>query len=86
MTEKIVTSLGIKIPARDLKYSDSKAPLQSLFNLWIPLARSLLNMVVEYLPSPQNLAEEKVVNLICAKTRQFKTLPIETQKLRDGLY
>lgn len=85
MTEKIISSLNIKIPPRDLKYSDPKAPLQSLFNLWIPLARSLLNMVVEYLPSPRNLADDKVLNLICAKTRQFRTLPTETQKLKDGL-
>ena len=83
MTEKIVNSLNIKIPARDLKYSDAKAPLQSLFNSWIPLSKSLLNMVVEYLPSPRDLTDEKVLNLICAKNKKFKTLPSETQKLKN---
>ncbi len=86
MLEKILTSLSIKIPPRDMKFTDPKIPLQSLFNTWLPLSKSLLDMVVKYLPSPIDLTTEKVEHLICSNSSQFKLLPLETQKLKDGLY
>jgi ribosome assembly protein 1 len=52
MIDKILTSLNIKILPRDLKSTEAKIPLQSLFNSWIPLSKALLDVVVEYLPSP----------------------------------
>lgn len=82
MIEKICNSLNIKISPRDLKNTDAKVPLQSLFNSWLPISKAVLDMVIEYLPSPLDLTEEKVEHLICPKARQFKTLASETQNLK----
>jgi ribosome assembly protein 1 len=84
MLEKILASLNIKIPPRDMKFNDPKIPLQSLFNTWLPLSKSLLDMVVKYLPSPVDLTSDKVEHLLATDSNAFKLLPIETQKLKDG--
>lgn len=84
MMEKIITSLNIKIPPRDLKSTEPKAALQSLFNSWIPLSKAVLDMAVEYLPSPLELTEEKVEHLMCSKSNNFKCLPIQSQNLKEG--
>ena len=83
MIDKILTSLNIKILPRDLKSSDAKISLQSLFNSWIPLSKALFDVVVEYLPSPLDLTNEKVEHLMCSKSNQFKFLPLETQELKN---
>jgi len=82
MIDKILTSLNIKILPRDLKSIEAKIPLQSLFNSWIPLSKALLDIVVEYLPSPLDLTNEKIEHLMCSRSNQFKLLPIDTQKLK----
>jgi ribosome assembly protein 1 len=86
MLEKISNSLNIKIPLRDMKFNDPKTPLQSLFNLWLPLSKSLLDMVIKYLPSPVDLTSDKVEHLISSNSNQFKLLPIETQNLKNGKF
>jgi ribosome assembly protein 1 len=83
MTEKILTSLNIKLPARELKYTDVKGPLQALFLNWMPLGRNLLDMIVEMLPSPTQLGALKVEQLMCSKMKPFKSLPIQTQQLKE---
>ena len=82
MTEKICTSLNIKMNQRDLKYSDPKGPLQALLFNWLPLGRNLLDMIVEILPSPLEMTSEKVEHLICTNMKPFRSLPTETQALK----
>ena len=84
MTEKIINSLNIKMSPRDLKYTDPKGPLQSLFTNWLPLGKNLLDMVVEVLPSPLDMTSDKVEHLMCSKMKIFKYLPKETQELKNG--
>ena len=69
---------------RDLKYTDPKGPLQSLFTNWLPLGKNLLDMVVEVLPSPLDMTSDKVEHLMCSKMKIFKYLPKETQELKNG--
>jgi ribosome assembly protein 1 len=83
MMDKIIASLNVKILPRDLKSTEPKQALQSLFNNWIPLSKALLDVVVEYLPSPLDLTNDKVEHLMCSKLKQFKMLPVETQKLKQ---
>jgi ribosome assembly protein 1 len=83
MIDKILTSLNIKILPRDLKSTEAKIPLQSLFNSWIPLSKALLDVVVEYLPSPLDLTNEKIEHLMCSRSNQFKLLPVDTQNLKN---
>lgn len=86
MTEKILESLKIKLAPRELKYTDPKGPIQALFINWLPLGRNLLDMIVETLPSPLEITSDKVEHLICNKLKPFKSLPKETQDLKNGLY
>jgi ribosome assembly protein 1 len=86
MTEKILESLKIKLAPRELKFTDPKGPLQALFINWLPLGRNLLDMIVETLPSPLEMSSDKVEHLICNKLKSFKSLPKETQNLKNGFY
>jgi hypothetical protein len=76
MTDKILTSLNIKLPARELKYTDPKGPLQALFLNRMPLGRNLLDMIVEMLPSHIQLSAFKVENLMSSKMKPFKLMAI----------
>lgn len=83
MTEKIISSLNIKVTPRELKYADPKGPVQAVLFNWLPLGRNLLDMIIEILPSPLEITGEKVENLICSNLKPFKTLPPETQALKN---
>ena len=86
MTEKILASLNIKLPTRDLKYTEAKGPLKALFVNWLPLGKNLLDMVVDLLPSPLEITSDKVEHLMCSKLKAFKNLPKKTQELKNGSY
>lgn len=86
MTEKIINSLSIKIQPRELKYTEPKGPLQALFLKWLPIGRNLLDAIVDILPSPMEITNEKVEHLICSKMKPFNSLPKETQLLKNGIY
>jgi ribosome assembly protein 1 len=83
MTEKILNSLGIKLQSKNLKYTDPRGPLQSLFSKWMPLGQNLLEMIVEKLPSPLEITKQKVDNLLISKY-QYELIPKETQELKEG--
>ncbi|KAJ8304546.1 hypothetical protein KUTeg_018129 [Tegillarca granosa] len=59
MIEKIVKSLGLTISARDARHNDFRVKLQSITSQWMPVSKAVLNVVVEMLPSPLQLCEEK---------------------------
>jgi ribosome assembly protein 1 len=86
MTEKIIKSLNIKMLPRDLKYTDPKGPLQALFTNWLPLGKNLIDMIIDILPSPLEISEDRVEHLISNKIKPFKVLPKETQELKKGEY
>nr|CAD7397519.1 unnamed protein product [Timema poppensis] len=79
---KIVESLNIKLTARDLRHTDGKVQLQAVCSQWMPLARTVLDMICKKLPSPCEMTEEKVEKLICSSSERFDNLPSETQKLK----
>ncbi|KAJ7365913.1 Elongation factor-like GTPase 1 [Desmophyllum pertusum] len=82
-TEQIVKSLNLKISARDSRHTDSRLHLKALFDQWLPLSGSLLAMVVDKLPSPQEIISERVEKLMCSGVRKFDSLPEETQSLKN---
>lgn len=84
MMDKIIKSLGIKMLPRDMKFTDPKVPMQALLSNWLPLGRNLINMVIDILPSPLGIGEDKVEHLICHKLVNFKSLPPQTQALKQG--
>ena len=85
-TEQIVKSLNLKISARDSRHTDTRVHLKALFDQWLPLSGSLLAMVVDKLPSPQEMISERVEKLMCSGVKTFDSLPEETQSLENGMF
>ena len=52
MIEKIVKSLGIKVPPHVMRSKDPRALMTTIFSSWLPLSTALLVSVIEQLPSP----------------------------------
>ncbi|GIY80668.1 elongation factor-like GTPase 1 [Caerostris darwini] len=83
MVDKIIKSLNLNIPARDINHKDPKVKLQAIFRQWLPLSDSVLEMVCNFVPSPLELSEEKVESLMCSSSLKFDILPEETRKLKS---
>ncbi|XP_046864219.1 elongation factor-like GTPase 1 isoform X2 [Xenia sp. Carnegie-2017] len=82
--EKIVNSLKLRISARDSRQSDPKTHLKAIFHQWLPLSKTLLQMVVNKLPSPLKINTERVEKLMCGGLRTFESLPDETKLLKQA--
>lgn len=78
-------SLNLKISARDSRHTDSRVHLKALFDQWLPLSSSLLAMVINKLPSPMEILDERVEKLMCSGLRTFDSLPEKTQSLKNGV-
>jgi len=81
--EQIVQSLNLKISARDSRSNDPRVQLQGILGKWLPLSNVVLNMVVDKLPSPLEMDEERVEMLMCSGLRTFESLPKETKDLKQ---
>lgn len=82
--EKIVSSMKLKISARDSRHTNPRVHLFAICSQWLPLARAVLEMVVTHLPSPLQLSEERVERLLCSRSQTFESLPTRTQLLKDS--
>ncbi|XP_055900516.1 elongation factor-like GTPase 1 [Biomphalaria glabrata] len=82
MTEKIIKSLELSIPPRDTRHKDPRVLLQAIMGLWLPLSNAILDTVTTCLPSPLEISDERVQQLMCNKSQQFSSLPKETQDLK----
>uniref|UniRef100_A0A3B5A6A1 Elongation factor-like 1 n=1 Tax=Stegastes partitus TaxID=144197 RepID=A0A3B5A6A1_9TELE len=82
--EKVVASLGVKVMARDLRHSDPKVLLSAICSQWLPVSQAVLSMVCEKLPSPLDMASERVEKLMSVGARRFDSLPEQTQKLKTA--
>ncbi|GFY45983.1 elongation factor-like GTPase 1 [Trichonephila inaurata madagascariensis] len=83
MMDKIVKSLNLVIPSRDVNHKDPKIQLQAIFGQWLPLSSTVLEMVCNFVPSPLELSEEKVESLMCSSSLKFEVLPQETRNLKS---
>jgi len=81
--EKIVSSLSLTVPPRDLRSTDPRQQLCAVFSSWLPLASAVLSMVANKLPSPAQLDQERAEKLLCSKTKRFSSLSPATQELRQ---
>lgn len=82
--EKIVSSLGLKVMARDFSHSDPKVLLSAICRQWLPVSSAVLAMVCEKLPSPLDMTSERAEKLLSLGTRQFHSLPEKTQELKEA--
>lgn len=62
--EKIISKLGAKISARDMRSKDYKTLLNSIMSQWIPLSHALLGTVIDYLPNPKQAQQERMEKLL----------------------
>ncbi|KAJ1069914.1 hypothetical protein K5549_015424 [Capra hircus] len=81
-TDKIVTSLGLKIGAREARHSDPRVQINAICSQWLPISQAVLAMVCQKLPSPLDITAERVEKLMCAGSQTFDSLPPETQALK----
>jgi len=58
--ENIVQKLEIKVSPRDVKHRDSRVALQAIMSSWIPLARTVLDAVLDCLPDPRQGQNERL--------------------------
>uniref|UniRef100_A0A8C5VTI1 Elongation factor-like GTPase 1 n=1 Tax=Microcebus murinus TaxID=30608 RepID=A0A8C5VTI1_MICMU len=80
--DKIVTSLGLKIGAREARHSDPKVQINAICSQWLPISHAVLAMVCQKLPSPLDITAERVEKLMCTGSQTFDSLPPETQALK----
>ncbi|XP_061526565.1 elongation factor-like GTPase 1 isoform X2 [Phycodurus eques] len=82
--EKVLASLGISVMARDSRHSDPKVLLSAICSQWLPVSQAVLSMVCNKLPSPLQIAAERVEKLMSVGVRRFDTLPERTQELKNA--
>ncbi|XP_027138710.1 elongation factor-like GTPase 1 [Larimichthys crocea] len=82
--EKVVSSLGVKVMARDSRHTDPKVLLSAICSQWLPLSQAVLSMVCEKLPSPLDMSAERVERLMSVGARRFDSLPEQTQELKEA--
>ncbi|NXB92825.1 EFL1 GTPase, partial [Vidua macroura] len=82
--EKIVTSLGLRIGARESRHADPKVHLNAICSQWLPISDAVLSMVCNKIPSPLDITAERVEKLMCVGARTFDSLPPETQDLKNA--
>lgn len=78
----ITEKLGIKLTTRDLRHTDHRVQLQAIFSQWLPIEKAVLEMVVQQIPPPGSMSEEKAERLMCSLNQNFSSLPAETQALK----
>ncbi|XP_056878924.1 elongation factor-like GTPase 1 [Takifugu flavidus] len=82
--DRVMSSLGVKVAARDLRHSDPKVLLSAICSQWLPVSQAVLSMVCEKLPSPLDMTAERVEKLLSVGARGFEALPEETQQLKQA--
>ncbi|KAJ3225253.1 Elongation factor-like GTPase 1 [Clydaea vesicula] len=82
--DKIVTTLNLKINARDLKSKDSKALLKEIMTQWVPLSNAILLTVIEQLPSPVDAQPIRMPQIL--KKSENQNYADLTSKLQNGIY
>ncbi|KAH7443739.1 hypothetical protein KP509_02G048900 [Ceratopteris richardii] len=61
MLSKIIKSMNLSIPARDLQHKDPKVVLQAVMSRWLPIANAIFSMVCDVLPDPINAQADRVL-------------------------
>jgi len=78
-TLKMIEKLEITVHPRDLRSTD-RSLLLAIMSAWLPLSRAMLDAVVEQLPSPLQLTQNKVQRLLSSPLRPFNSLPENSRK------
>lgn len=80
----IAEKLGLKLAARDLRLTDPKLQIKAVLGQWLPIDKSVLHMVVQHVPPPHKISEERAQRLLYPANVELNTLPEETLKLKES--
>ncbi|XP_064543030.1 elongation factor-like GTPase 1 [Drosophila montana] len=80
----IAEKLGLKLAARDLRLTDPKLQIKTVLGQWLPIDRSVLQMVVRHVPPPHRISEERAQRLLYPANVELSSLPAETLALKES--
>ncbi|XP_030561166.1 elongation factor-like GTPase 1 [Drosophila novamexicana] len=80
----IAEKLGLKLAARDLRLTDAKLQIKTVLGQWLPIDRSVLQMVVLHVPPPHRISEERAQRLLYPANMELSSLPAETLALKES--
>ncbi|KAH9287433.1 hypothetical protein KI387_031550 [Taxus chinensis] len=64
MLHRIIKSMNLTIPSRDLQHKDPKVVLQALMSRWLPLSDTILSMAIDCLPDPLSAQSHRFSRLL----------------------
>lgn len=67
MLEKVIKSMNLTIPPRDLQHKDPKVVLQAVMSRWLPLSSTILSMSIQCLPDPVSAQSSRIARLLPGK-------------------
>ncbi|XP_073840449.1 elongation factor-like GTPase 1 isoform X2 [Musca autumnalis] len=79
----IAEKLGIKLQARDLRAGDPKAQIKTVLGQWLPIDRTILEMVVKHVPPPNTISDERAQRLLYPENADINTYPAESLSLKE---
>lgn len=81
---KIVTTLNLKIPPRDLKSKDMRHLLSLIFTQWLPLSTCIIQAIIDIVPPPSVAQRTRIPKMLYPDLYEATTTP--KNKLEEDLF
>ncbi|EIN12824.1 P-loop containing nucleoside triphosphate hydrolase protein [Punctularia strigosozonata HHB-11173 SS5] len=81
---KIVATLGLKIPPRDLKSKDSRHLLSMIFSQWLSLSTCIIQAIIDVVPAPSVAQRTRIPKMLHPDLREPTVQP--KNKLEKDLF
>eukprot|EP00249_Psilotum_nudum_P018904 c27012_g1_i2 orf=142-3336(+) len=88
MLSKIISSMNLTIPPRDLQLKDWKIVLQSVMSRWLPLSDTVFSMVIDSFPNPalaQTYRVEHLFSEFCAPAEMSNGVATQIGVAKDAV-
>lgn len=82
--EKIVNTLGLKIPPRDLKSKDTRQLLSIIFSQWLSLSTCVIQTIIDIVPPPSDAQRTRIPKMLYPDL--YEPTVEARNKLEEGLY
>ncbi|XP_037933332.1 elongation factor-like GTPase 1 [Teleopsis dalmanni] len=79
----IAEKLGIKLLPRDLRLGEPKAQIKTVLGQWLPVDRTVLEMVIKHIPPPNDISDERAQRLLYPENADLSTYSPETLALKE---
>lgn len=81
---KIITTLGLKIPPREQKSKDTRQLLSLIFSQWLPLSTCVIQTIVDIVPPPSAAQRTRLPKMLYPDIYEATVEP--KNKLEEDLY